>query len=114
MLVPYCVPQVLLSRPLEAPETPACTVPPNGSAFLEGSPITVHGTAWLPRDWWILYGETTGSNPEPIVIRVTSKCHVTRSGLDSPNSIAALKPGSVVRVAGKSRFWGLKATQVVL
>jgi diacylglycerol kinase family enzyme len=114
MLVPYCVPQVLLSKPLEAPETPADTVPLDGSAFVEGKPITVHGTAWLPRGWWILYGETTGPSPEPIVIRATSRCRVTRSGPDSPNSIAALKPGSVVRVAGKSRPWGLKATQVAL
>jgi diacylglycerol kinase family enzyme len=120
-LVPYCLDQVLLSQPIAAPATPTDPVPVTTDPdFLgnDGLAVTVRGTAWLPRGWWIIYGETQpvdDQSAQPIAVRVSSECQLACRAADAAaTSIAALKSGQVIRIAGKSRSWGIKATKVLL
>jgi len=81
--------------------------------FAEAKPIsvTVEGTAWLRRSWWVIYGQSEG---KPLAIRVTAKADVARSGAASPAGLADLKQGSIIQLTGKDRSWGIKAQKVLI
>jgi diacylglycerol kinase family enzyme len=114
MLLPYTIAQPLLTNPVAAPPEPADVAPLARETFFAGvQPIsvTVEGTAWLRRSWWVIYGQTAG---KPLAIRVTGKTDVARSGPASPKGLADLKQGSTIQLSGKSRHWGIKAQKVLI
>jgi diacylglycerol kinase family enzyme len=114
MLVPYTIPQPLLTNPVPAPPEPADEAPLASNNFFNGAqPIsaTVEGTAWLRRSRWVIYGQ---SEDKPLAIRVTGKAEVARSGPTSPKGLADLKQGSTIQLSGRSRPWGIKAHKVLI
>jgi len=114
MLLPYTIAQPLLTNPVIAPPEPADAAPLAGETFFaEAKPIsvTVEGTAWLRRSWWVIYGQSEG---KPLAIRVTAKADVARSGAASPAGLADLKQGSIIQLTGKDRSWGIKAQKVLI
>jgi diacylglycerol kinase family enzyme len=114
MLLPYTIAQPLLTNPVSAPPTPAVVAPLASETFFAGAqpiPVTIEGTAWLPRSRWVIYGLTAG---QALAIRVTAKTDVARSGSTSPNGLADLKQGSTIQLTGKSKPWGIKAQKVLI
>lgn len=114
MLVPYTIPQPLLTNPVVAPPEPADEAPVAGETFFNGAQpmsVMVQGTAWLRASRWVIYGQTDG---KPLAIRVTAKADVARSGPTSPKGLADLKQGSIIQLSGKSRPWGIKALRVLI
>jgi diacylglycerol kinase family enzyme len=114
LLVPYTIPQPLLTNPVVGPPEPANEAPLASEPFFNGKQpisVTVEGTAWLRRSWWVVYGQSEG---KPLAIRVTSKADVARSGPTSPKDLADLKQGSTIQLSGKSRPWGIKAQKVLI
>ena len=114
MLLPYTIAQPLLTNPIAPPPEPADVAPLASETFFNGAQpisVTVEGTAWLRRSWWVIYGEVEG---KPLAIRVTDKADVARSGPTSPKGLADLKQGSTIQLSGKSRPWGIKAQKVLI
>ena len=114
MLLPYTIAQPLLTNPIAAPPEPADVAPLASETFFNGAQpisVTVEGTAWLRRSRWVVYGQADG---KPLVIRVTAKADVVRSGPASPNGLADLRQGSIIQLSGKSRPWGMKAQKVLI
>jgi hypothetical protein len=114
MLLPYTIVQPLLTNPVAAPPEPADVAPLASETFFAGAQpitVTVEGTAWLRRSWWVIYGQTAG---KPLAIRVTAKADVARSGPTSPKGLADLKQGSTIQLSGKNRPWGIKAQKVLI
>jgi diacylglycerol kinase family enzyme len=114
MLVPYTIPQPLLTNPVVAPPEPADEAPVAGETFFNGAQpmsVMVQGTAWLRASRWVIYGQTDG---KPLAIRVTAKADVARSGPTSPKGLADLKQGSIIQLSGKTRHWGIKAQKVLI
>jgi hypothetical protein len=114
MLVPYTIPQPLLTNPVVAPPEPADEAPVAAETFFNGAQpmsVMVQGTAWLRASRWVIYGQTDG---KPLAIRVTAKADVARSGPTSPKGLADLKQGSIIQLSGKTRHWGIKAQRVLI
>jgi diacylglycerol kinase family enzyme len=114
MLLPYTIAQPLLTNPVVPPPEPADEAPLAGETFFAGAQpisVTVEGTAWLRRSWWVVYGQSEG---KPLAIRITAKADVARSGPTSPKGLADLKQGSTIQLSGKSRPWGIKAQKVLI
>jgi hypothetical protein len=114
MLLPYTIAQPLLTNPVVPPPEPADEAPLAGETFFAGAQpisVTVEGTAWLRRSWWVVYGQSEG---KPLAIRITAKADVARSGPTSPKDLADLKQGSTIQLSGKSRPWGIKAQKVLI
>src|SRR3984893_3832676 len=114
MLLPYTIAQPLLTNPAVPPPEPANVAPLASETFFAGAQpisVTVEGTAWLRRSWWVVYGQSEG---KPLAIRITAKADVARSGPTSPKGLADLKQGSTIQLSGKSRPWGIKAQKVLI
>jgi diacylglycerol kinase family enzyme len=114
MLLPYTIAQPLLTNPIAPPPEPADVAPLASETFFNGAQpisVTVEGTAWLRRSRWVVYGQVDG---KPLVIRVTAKTQLARSGPASPSGLAGLRQGSIIQLSGKSRPWGIKAQKVLI
>jgi hypothetical protein len=114
MLLPYTIAQPLLTNPVAPLPEPTDVAPLASDTFFGGAQpisVTVEGTAWLRRSWWVVYAQMEG---KPLAIRVTAKADVARSGPTSPKGQADLKQGSTIQLSGKSRPWGIKAQKVLI
>ena len=101
MLLPYTIAQPLLTNPVAPPPEPTDVAPLASDTFFGGAQpilVTVEGTAWLRRSWWVVYAQIEG---KPLAIRVTAKADVARSGPTSPKGLADLKQGSTIQLSSR-------------
>ena len=60
MLLPYTIAQPLLTNPVAPPPEPTDVAPLASDTFFGGAQpilVTVEGTAWLRRSWWVVYAQ---------------------------------------------------------
>ena len=115
MLVPYSIPQPLLTKKLPAiPRSPAAPAAIAATEFMSDSAMTVKviGIAGMPSGRRVVYAEN--ADGRPVTLRVDGDAAVCRRDSSSPLSIAEVRSGMSVQVAGDATEWGTDVRKLLI